>query len=232
MDLLSLEGSEDTIPEIISVEEMTLEEARASLQTRPHHGTNNVQRLKARHHQVAKLVAAGFRSVDIARKTGYAPGTVNALRSAPAVKELIEHYSDEYDESVSELHDRMEHAVIELMDLLQDKLEDDDEREDISINELRTLMMDLLDRVGRGPVKRIEKHSRNENFNVGIIKRVREVASEKRYDAGRAGRDQAQPLAGLPMPQDRRLGMGKVEILQSLAKVPETVRVDCEGLDL
>lgn len=217
MDVLSLESSEASIPEILSIVEMTPGEAAASMARKVAPSVQSIQVLKARHHQAAKLFAAGFKRADVARKTGYAPTTLDTLKCNPAFKDLIEHYNGEFQESMSELHDRMEALSMDLIAELETRMDNDGTRKDISIPELKELLTSMLDRTGRGPIKKVERHSRSESLNVSIIQRVREVASEKRFDLGEGN----VPVEVLPLPPDRRLGVGTASAEGSLGP-PET----------
>jgi hypothetical protein len=232
VDPLSLETSEETIPGILAIEEMTEEEARRSLQAKPEHNQPPLQTIRTKHHNIAKLIAAKFKSADIGRKTGYTASYINTLRSNPAIKELVDHYSGEYDENMDELFVRMEALTIELLDELQSRLDDPDDRDDISIPELKSLLESLLDRTGRGPIRRVEKHTVSENRHAGIIKHVREVASEKRYDSVGRGRNGESLAARLALPPGAGLGVGEVEVVEPVGEAPESIRVDSEGADV
>ena len=228
MDLEALETTEDSIPSIISIVEMTPEEASASLKVSPHHNAKPLKTIRTKHHHVAKLLAARFKDADIARKTGYAVGTINTLKSNPAIKELVEHYSGEYQESMDELHERMEALTIDLMDELQDRL-DSTERKEISVSELKDLLKDLLDRTGRGPIKRIERHSTSENLHGGIIRHVREVAAEKRFDSGGADHRIQVSAPEQALPEGRRLGVGEIPVQEPLGQRAAREWVGREG---
>jgi hypothetical protein len=227
MDVLALDSTEASIPEIYSVEEMTPAQAHQSLRQSPHHAVPRLKKIRTKHHAVAKLIAAGFRSADIARKTGYTTGTISTFRSNPAFKELIEHYTAEYQESVSELHDRMEILVIDLMDELQDRLDDDDKRADMSIGEMKDLMLSLLDRTGRGPIKRVEKHTRSENVNIGIIQLVRERAAGRRFDALGPG-----PSAPVQVQTGGGSGGGPVRVRRALGEGEAPDRSEGGGAEI
>jgi len=231
VDLEELEVTEECIPDILSIVEMTPEEAMSSLSSSPHHNSPPIKTIRTKHHQLAKLLACGFKDADIARKVGYSTGTVNTLKSNPAIKELVEHYSGEYQESVSELHDRMEAMTIDLLDELQARLEDDGSRTDISVSELKDLLKDFLDRIGHGPIKRIEQHTVNENRYAGIIKHVREVAAEKRFDSGGARLVGEGPIRRA-LPEGRGFGMGQAPLREPLAERAEGERRRAAGAEV
>jgi len=213
MDVMSLETSAANIPGILSVTEMTVSYAYSALAANPAATSNaTIKTLKARHHKAAKLVAAGFRVQDVARKTGYAAGTIQTFKSNPAFKELVDHYSGEFEETVGELHDRMEALTLDLIGAVEEKLEEGND--DISLGELKDLLTMFLDRTGNSPIKRVEKHSVSENYNASIIQQVRSVAAEKRYDSGGGSPQYAE----LPMSPSNGAGVGGVEIQGTLAK--------------
>ncbi len=216
MDISSLESSEASIPEIFSVSEMTPEHAAMSM-ARKTTGSVDTKTLKDRHHRAAKLIAAGFKNADVARKTGYAVSTIKVLKGNPAFKDLVEHYSTEFSESVDELHDKMEALTVDLLEEITTRLESDTAGKDISMAELKELLTSMLDRTGRGPIKKIEKNTRS--MNVSIIQRVRKIADGQRFDSV-----EEKPPASLSMPTARRLGVGQDDNEESLGAEPEAQR--------
>ena len=64
--------------------------------------TTSVQRMRASHHKVARLVAYGLTHVEVAALTGYTRERVNQLVGSPAMRELIDLYMDRVAEREAE----------------------------------------------------------------------------------------------------------------------------------
>lgn len=115
--------------------------------------------IKAKHHRVARLLASGLSQTDVARRTGLTPTTIYKLKQSPAFDNLVNHYLKEQEHHTDEIFDRMEFLLLQLMDHIQDKLDDEEEIEDQTIGSLVELATKFLDRTGRGPVKKMEERS-------------------------------------------------------------------------
>lgn len=64
--------------------------------------TTHVARLKASHHNVARLLAWGMTNKEVAAMTGFTPERVSQLQQAPAMKELIASYKALVEEKQAE----------------------------------------------------------------------------------------------------------------------------------
>jgi hypothetical protein len=101
---------------------------------------------------MASLFALGLRTREVAELTGYSLARVSVLRSTPAFGDLVDQKRG-IDEEV--LRDGMQayHQMILENGLkaerkIADKLDDDDETEEMSVRELISISRDSADRVG------------------------------------------------------------------------------------
>jgi hypothetical protein len=101
---------------------------------------------------MAQLFACGLRTREVAELTGYSLARVSVLRATPAFGDLVDQKRG-LDEEV--LKDGMQayHQMILENGLkaerkIADKLDDDDETEELSVRELISISRDSADRVG------------------------------------------------------------------------------------
>jgi hypothetical protein len=101
---------------------------------------------------MAQLFACGLRPKEVAELTGYSLARVSLLRSTPAFDDLVDQKRG-LDEG--ELKDGMQAYYQMILDnglkaerKLADKLDDDDETEEMSVRELISISRDSADRVG------------------------------------------------------------------------------------
>ena len=103
-----------------------------------------IQRLKSRHHEAARLVAQGLTYREIASRTEYTAQRISDMATKdPAFMNLVSYYSDQTNELGIDdaqrirgrLLDVSESALIEL----QERMESDDSRKKMSVEELRKL---------------------------------------------------------------------------------------------
>src|SRR5262245_9113562 len=111
-----------------------------------------VQKFRDSHHRMARLFASGLRVKEVAELTGYSVSRVSLLHNNPAFQNLIADKRQIEDE----IHrDQISHynALILANGLkaerkLADKLDDDDDTEQMSVRELISIARDAADRVG------------------------------------------------------------------------------------
>lgn len=125
-----------------------------------------LQKIKAAHHQAARLVALGMTHVEVSLHTGYTPQRVMDLCKDPAFKELIAVYekaqADEMEAGVARLRGLMMTAADELAERLMEA------PDTFSTKDLRELMTAAADRAGFGP----QTKSTNVNVNVDMAGRL------------------------------------------------------------
>ncbi len=120
-------------------------------------GPPMVQRLKARHHAAARLLAAGLTIRQVSIKTGYTAQRIGDMqRTDPAFQNLIGYYKDMITEldldDAREMEGMWRGIGLEALDEIQERLSDDKKREQIPIGELRQLATAAADRTD-SPIK-------------------------------------------------------------------------------
>jgi hypothetical protein len=110
------------------------------------------QRFRDSHHRMAQLFACGLGTSEVAQIMGYSISRVSVLRHTPAFEDLVDQKRG-VDEGV--LRDSMQvynqmilENGIKAERKLADKLDDDDETEELSVRELISISRDAADRVG------------------------------------------------------------------------------------
>lgn len=126
---------------------------------------SSLQRIRASHHSVARLIAAGLSYREVSAYTGYSEVRIAHLAVAPAMKELIAVYIDRIGERQLEAVD----AYLELKTSnmiaaerhIADKIAElDEEGELLPIKTALAISADAADRVGYG--------KRQTNLNVNV----------------------------------------------------------------
>lgn len=142
--------------EIVSIRELTAEEVAALPDKR--HGESNtafkaVERLKPRHHEIARLIASGMKETVIAEMLQVSLGHLHRLKRSPAFQHLLAYYMAARDTETLTMRDRLEHAASLGLDKIQERMED--EENPLPINQLKDIAFGLLDRAGFNPTTKI-----------------------------------------------------------------------------
>jgi len=135
---------------------------------------STLQRLRSRHHALAKALAQGMRPGIAAATYGYSASRVSILAGDPAFRELVEHYRKEADFDYARMQERLTGIAVEAMDEIERRLEEAPEK--IKTKELKELVELGTDRTGHGP-----RSQQDVNVNVGFADRLREA--RKRIEA-------------------------------------------------
>lgn len=111
-----------------------------------------ISQLRDSHHEVARLMAQGFRQVDISRKTGYSQSRLSVLKNDPAFSELVESYREVVEEVFIDTNHKLKSLTDDGISIMHERLLDDPD----SISD--TLLLDLIkavaDRAGFAPVSK------------------------------------------------------------------------------
>lgn len=155
-------GRADKTPAILASGVLTAEQLEhrstreVGIEARP------LQRLTVRHREIARAVASGDRTGEIAARFGLTASRVSVLKADPAFQELVACYQTQRDlsgERVTEVIGGVrDAALLELWDRL------DEEPSEIATDELLKIVTATSDRTGFGPKRTEEK---NVNFNFG-----------------------------------------------------------------
>jgi hypothetical protein len=144
-----------------------------------------VKRFRDSHHKMAQLFAMGLKTHEVAELTGYSLSRVSLLRSNPAFDDLVDQKRG-LDES--NIKDGMQAYYQMILDnglkaerKLADKLDDDDETEEMSVRELISISRDSADRVGLS--KRTVQTNISVDFAVSLDRAIARSRTVKQIES-------------------------------------------------
>ena len=144
---LRLEG-EDSGLKLLSVREATAADLVASVASTDF----SIKRLRTTHHEIARLLAAGYRNGEIAALTSYSPSTISNLQNNPMFQELLAIYMEkreaEFSNMGAQILDVAELALNEIAERLENS------PDEVKTSELREIARDMADRAGYSPLKK------------------------------------------------------------------------------
>jgi hypothetical protein len=124
-----------------------------------------IQKMRQRHHALAKGLADGMSEAECSAVFGYSSSRISILKSDQAFKELLLFYSQASTERYVEAKQVMADLHLDTAEILRERLEDNDE--DISVGQLLEIMKVTADRTGHGPTTKVET-----NIKVGLADRM------------------------------------------------------------
>lgn len=127
-----------------------------------------LQRLRERHHALARNLASGMSEENAAAICGYDRSRVSILKSDPAFKELLLFYRKEVDAQYVQLHEVLSGMAVDAAVVLRERLEDDPEA--IGTKTLIEITKMAADRTGHGPSSKQEVQ-----VNVNLASRLEEA---------------------------------------------------------
>jgi hypothetical protein len=146
------------------------------------------KKLRANHHAIARLLAAGVRPVEISERLGMSPTTISILQKNPAFQDLLLVYQNEAKEATFDLRERL---VVLAKVSTERLLEVLTESEDIDPDFLRKTVTDLLDRTGYPAVRQVNSLTATAKLTSDDIERIKEkYAAEKNGAPGRVSQAQ------------------------------------------
>ena len=111
-----------------------------------------IQRFLDSHHRIARLFASGLRVKEVAELTGYSVSRVSLFHTNPAFQQLIAEKRQIEDsihrDRIAAYNDLILENGFKAERKIADKLDDDDESEEMSVRELISIARDAADRVG------------------------------------------------------------------------------------
>src|SRR5262245_46838652 len=206
-------GRRPGIPGIGRVRELTLEEVLTSGrgQIAP------IKRFRDSHHRMARLFASGLRVKEVAELTGYCLSRVSIFHSSPAFHELIAHKRGVEDEiardEITAYNQLILSNGLKAERKLADKLDDDDESEELSVRELISIARDAADRVG------LSKRTVQTNYDINFADML-DRAIKRSSELPRSG--DLKLVADSPPPA-LPLDRGSFLHVPNTADVPNTV---------
>jgi hypothetical protein len=108
--------------------------------------------IRARHHQVARLLALGLPESVVANLTGYQAATLSTLKQSPSMLELIEHYRAPGDNAVKVMGEKLRL----LADMSLEALIAKAELGELTAQELLAAAKLGADRSGNGPMSKVD----------------------------------------------------------------------------
>lgn len=160
-------------PKVVGVRPLTREDMLRLQEPRP--SQNRPRAMRETHHRLARMVAAGFRTEEILRLTGYSYTRFHQLSKDPAFCELVAAYRGKVDEAFVRNQDEVQETAAELIlrNLRQVEEHFDEADESGELIPLKTLVSvgaDLMDRFG------YSKKVVNRNENVDFAAMMEQIA--------------------------------------------------------
>jgi len=136
----------------------------------------SVRRLAERHRNLARAVAGGMALNDAAALFGLAEPTVYALSIDPAFRTLVNFYTRADDEIFRSTQERLADVTNSALDLIEEKLEDPEERKKVTLPQALAVATMGADRTGHGP----QSSSVAVNINANLADRMKEAREKAR----------------------------------------------------
>src|SRR5262245_48636759 len=179
-------------PAIGQVRELTREEVSGMKRGR----VDPIKRFRDSHHRMARLFASGLRVNEVATLTGYSISRVSLFHTSPAFQELIAEKrkleEEVYRDAITQYNSLILSNGLKAERKLADKLDDDDENEELSVRELVSIARDAADRVG------LSKRSINFNVNADFAAQLDRAIERSLPRSGDVKLISADPPAAPP----------------------------------
>lgn len=121
----------------------------ASLSKRAAYGSQQgqlIQKLRAPHHTLARLLAEGKKHPECSIITGYTVEYIVMLERDPAFQELIAFYKEQVGAVYLNVHERLANLGAMAMEIIQERMSDPEKVKTMTTGQLREIMNDALDR--------------------------------------------------------------------------------------
>lgn len=136
-----------------------------------------IQRLRDRHHSLARCLASGMSEAEASVVTSYSLSRISILKSDPAFKDLVDFYRANVDAAFADTQARMATLTNEAIAELSDRLEE--KPDEFSIKDLVEVTKVMADRSGNGP------QTKTTQVNVNIDLAARMEAGRRRAEQAR-----------------------------------------------
>lgn len=149
--------------------------------------------LKAQHHSVARLLAAGIPEGVVAELTGFTGAYISTLKQAPSMQELIAHYRAPGDMATQQIAEKLRtvgHAALERLMA---------EMGELDYNQLLAAAKLGADRSGNGPMSKVDVNHAH-SFDLDSI---RQLAADARRRSAERIVDISAVRQGLPAPDPK-----------------------------
>ena len=148
LGLLDAPGGPPVTKEPLYIRDLTAEDVKSTT-IRAAYGSQPgqlIQKLRAPHHTLARLVAEGKKHPECAVITGYTIEYIVMLERDPAFQELVAYYRDNVSAAYVNVHERLASLGTLAMEILQERLSDPTQVAKMTPGALREIMNDALDR--------------------------------------------------------------------------------------
>ena len=105
-----------------------------------------IQKLRAPHHTLARLLAEGKKHPECSIVTGYTVEYVVMLERDPAFQELVAYYREQITPIYLNVHERLASLGAMAMEIIQERMTDPEKVKTMTTGQLREIMNDALDR--------------------------------------------------------------------------------------
>ena len=206
-------GRKSIRPAIGQIRELTKEELAA-----PRAKAKATEKFRDSHHRMARLFASGLRVGEVAELTGYSVSRVSLFHSSPAFQELIAEKRKVEDEIARDQITAMNAMILsngmKAERKLADKLDDDDDSEEMSVRELISIARDAADRVG------LSKRSIQTNVNMDFAQLLDRAIARSENVLRLPSESISGPSESIGLPRS-----GELRLIQS----PDTAKVPGRG---
>lgn len=125
-----------------------------------------IERIRDRHHALARVLAQGMTDTEASLVTGYDPSRISILKSDPGFRQLLADYHKIENAAAAAFEDRAAVLRNSAMNRLQDLVEDDEEP--LGASTLLEIAKFGADRTGHAPVQKVQQT----NVNIGLGARM------------------------------------------------------------
>jgi hypothetical protein len=154
--------------------------ARLTSRAPPPAGTTagDLNRIREKHHSVARLIASGMTQRLVATVTGYTEGYLSVMLNAPGMQELISYYRSGHDAAHQVVVERLRSVAMKSIEKLDERLDSDD----VEDSTLLAAAKLGLDRAGHGPRSEIHSVSEHHIFDHNELLRLNRQARREAAD--------------------------------------------------
>jgi hypothetical protein len=138
----------------------------------------DIQRVKEKHHSVARLAAQGLTQRLIATITGYTESYLSVLLGSPAMEDLVTFYRMQAGNPTEVIGEKLRDTSMQAVERLGDRLNEDR----LSNQELIALAKLGLDRSGHGPTQKHEVQNTSHIFDHAQLAELNRKAREGSKD--------------------------------------------------
>lgn len=108
-----------------------------------------IKQIRDAHHRLARLLAQGFKDVEVSQITGFSQSRISILKQDPAFRELLDFYHGHQTEVFADITGRLKDLGADAINELSRRLEE--EPETMGNKEITELLKTTFDRAGYGP---------------------------------------------------------------------------------